>query len=241
MLNEVYIVVPFSRPRMLSNVMENYHRQRFEKRHLVFIENGAAEGACKAAGIVPDLCLSCAHDVGLARQTGVEAVRERGGYVVFMDDDDYYGPDYVTEIAEHARRGQITAKANYFVQSHHAGLRLFEWKQENAFVDQVHGATMSFWADEAEDFMTGARWGEDIGWQRLMVAAGKTIYSASRHHYMCIRRSVGHKHSWPVNDRTMLNSCHGPVYSLGEVDLDIVNSLKPTPKGVLLNDARKVA
>jgi len=238
MVKEVYIVVPLSRPHMLDRVLENFHRQRFVERYLVLVENGAAAGACATKGVVPDILLSCARDVGLARQTGVEAVRERGSYVVFMDDDDYYGPDYVIEVVKHARRGQVTAKSNHFVQSLSNGMRLFEWKKEHAFVTRAHGATLSFWADEAEDFPTGKRWGEDLDWLERMRAAGKTVYSTSCYNYLYIRRGVGHGHSWQVNDKTIVGSCKGPVYSLGEVDLDVVNGRKPCPDGVLLNQDR---
>lgn len=239
MLNEVYIVVPLSRPHMLQNVMENFHRQRFVERHLVLVENGLGEGACRRAGLVPDILRTCERDVGLARQMGVEAVRERGGYVVFMDDDDYYGDEYVVEVVKHAQRGQVTAKSNHFVQSFGGQLWLFEWKLENAWVTRAHGATLSFWADEAEDFPTGKQWGEDLEWLERMREAGKYLYSTSRYNYLYIRRGVGHGHSWRVNDKTIVGSCKGPVHNLGELDLDVVNGRKPCPDGVLLNQDRR--
>ena len=236
---EVYIVVPLSRPKMLGRVLENFHRQEFTKKYLVLIENGAAEGCCASEGVVPDILLSCERDVGLARQTGVEAVRERGGYMAFMDDDDYYGAGYITEVVQHAQRGQVTGKANYLVHDHVAKqFRLFEWSKESSVVSLVHGATMSCWADEAEDFPTGQRWAEDTVWQGRMREAGKTIYSTSRYNYMYLRYTVGHRHAWPANHKTMIGSCKGPVYTLGEVDLDVVNGRKPCPDGVLLNEAR---
>jgi len=233
---EVYIVVPTCRPRFVQNVLDNFNRQRFSERKLVVVENGPAVGAYARFA---DVIISCAQNVGVAREMGVAAVRERGGYVVFMDDDDYYGPDYITEVVEYARRGQVTAKANYFVNDTVSGqLRLFKWAEEDSWVELVHGATLSFWADEAAEFLPVRRWGEDLDWLSRMKKAGKSVYSTSRYNYMCVRYSAGHRHSWPCNSRTMVNSCKGPVYNLGEVDPYVIDGRKPCPDGVLLNEGR---
>ena len=230
---EVYVVVPLSRPHMLDNVLANYCRQRY-RAQLVIVENGAAVGACARAGAVPDVLCSCARDVGLARQTGVDAVRERGGYVVFMDDDDWYGAGYVEEAVAHAARGRVTVKGSAFVQGQDGTLRLFAGLPECSPIAgpvQVSGGTFGFWASEAASFPTGLPAGEDVAWLARMRAAGAEVYATSRYHYLYVRRNLAHRHAWRTTDRQMIDRCPGPVLELGPVDLDMIEGRKPLPVG----------
>lgn len=111
-----WIVVPFSRPEFLRNVVENYRRQSLPPR-MVVVENGRAVGACAAAGFRPEAVLvSPVTQSGAVRNVGMQYAQlvDHVAPLGFMDDDDTYGSRYVEEAVHQLHtRGLGMVMKNY--------------------------------------------------------------------------------------------------------------------------------
>jgi len=226
----VVVVVPLGRPVMLGNVLENFNRQRFDRRSLVIVENGPAVGACKAAGFAPDAVLTSAPSPGQARNTGIEWVRKHGGgFFACFDDDDYYGPEYLIEAVKHSELAEVIGKSRVYVETMAGTLRLFEQTGENRLTTYAAGPTLSGWSESAVPF-SAARCAEDCQWCENMSRSGARLYATSRFNFMQRRHAApGHAHTWRVTDDQMAQATLHPVHDVGPVDLDVVNGHKPEP------------
>jgi hypothetical protein len=90
-----WVVVPTRRPENKDNVIANHARQSVKSRLLV-VENGAAVGSYKR-GDDADVVLQSMRCVGDARAVALAWIKgvAPDTFIVWMDDDDYYYPDYI--------------------------------------------------------------------------------------------------------------------------------------------------
>jgi glycosyltransferase involved in cell wall biosynthesis len=227
---EIYFVVPFSRPQFLQSVLDNFRRQTFKNKRLVIVENGPAVGTCKAQGVEPDILLTSSPGVAFARNEGLAEARRRGGeYIAYTDDDDYYGPKYLEEIAQHAKPGRVVGKAAVYYQMTDGRMRFFSHGGELRKVHFIQGPTMSAWVSDAADFDNTATCGEDSIWEGAMRNKGCEIFATSRFNALLRRYINPNHHTWYITDRQMIQFLPGLAYDVGEPDLDVVNGLKPEP------------
>lgn len=96
----VSVVCVTARRRFLRDLWVNYQRQEYAERSLVVVVNGPRELADVAQatmGAVPRVQILYAPDmtVGACRNLGVETAN--GDIVAMFDDDDLYGPHYLSE------------------------------------------------------------------------------------------------------------------------------------------------
>ena len=199
------VIASVSRPERIANVCENFQRQR-EPARLVLVLNGAAR----------DVRAPWSHQIlrcdggtpARARNAGLEWAKANGpGIIAFWDDDDYYGPGYLTEIADalrdHPRR--IVGKPVRYVEFDD-GLWLFARKQ-----DVFLGGTMAGWAAELP-FIPDLPCGEDHEWCRQLQRDGFEFAPTSGAHYLYNRKGDGH--AWRSTRAQMLYT-YGPAFALG--------------------------
>lgn len=96
----LFVIVPLSRPTYLSKVLGHLKFQTFKDWRLILVENGNGVGS--SSGIeLPEGTVVLSSKSGMAsypRNVGMEWVKSNGGgFLTFMDDDDYYGPMYLEE------------------------------------------------------------------------------------------------------------------------------------------------
>lgn len=199
----INIIVPFSRPDRLPAVLDNFKRQHHADKRLIVVENGRALGACKHAGVAPDVLLTSDAHQAHAKNEGLAWIRKNGGgYFATMDDDDYYGPDYLTEVEAHRKNGTVVGKLDQFVSMGDKLLLLQGQVEEDGQpIQSLNGPTICAQAEDSVDFPADKPWGEDGDWLEKMRRKGATFWATSPYHY-CYRR---HPHStWPVKDESYL-------------------------------------
>lgn len=227
----VTVIVPLGRERFLSNVVRNFFQQREPNKYLVIVENGTAIGACRRAGVCPTAVVTSEASPGLARNAGLEWVREHdGGFVAFFDDDDYYGPDYLSETLAASAKGNVIGKSSFYVRTAAGELRFFENEGEEREVGFLVGPTVATWSEDAAEFKA-IPIGEDVAWQEVMEEIGAVFYATSRFHFMLRRYACpSHRHAWNISDFQMAQATKFPVYDVGKEDLDVVEGRKPEPE-----------
>ena len=230
---KINVIVPFSRPAMLDNVINNFLRQHYSNKRLILVENGPAIGACIKKGVYPDLLLQSEPHQSFAKNTALEELRKIGGFWTTFDDDDYYGPSYLEELAEFSNKATIIGKFSHFMLTTENALRLYLSSRENRLTRFVHGPTISAWAEDSVDFKDTGRWGEDNDWIDRMTLKGALVYATSRWNFVFQRSK--HQHTWLINDsqitQTLFKVCGADleVREYEACSYEHVNKIAPEP------------
>jgi len=193
-IDHLWVVVPFSRPGMIASVQANLDRQSFRNFSVLIARNGAASDVHFPNA---DMNVSFAESkprVGKVRNTALDALFERdpNAYWVGMDDDDWYGPEYLAEHAALAKPGRLVGKSTHWV--HMRGeLLLFN---ANLYANQkgshLNGATMGGFVREMPRFPENVAWGEDTRFSAEFAYKGGEVWLSSIYHTVYCRRSEGH-------------------------------------------------
>lgn len=226
--DHVWVVVPFSRPENASRVLENFVRQRFPFKKLVVVANGRAlgdprSGLLERAGA---LMLTSDPHQSTAKNIALSEVRKRGGgFTAVMDDDDWYGPQYLTEACGYAKTCDVVGKGRHFV-SVDGNLWLCSREQRNSDGDDwITGGTIACWAEAAPEYAL-VKWGEDATFCRAAITRGMRVRKTDLYHYL-YRRDGATDHAWPATAEKLrrVESARGAL-DLGPEDLDVVAGRK---------------
>lgn len=221
-----WAVVTLSRPKQLKQVVQQFESQDSFGKRLCIVENGDAIGACAAAGFVPDLLLTSNAHQSDARNVALRELRKKDAHVSFMDDDDYYGPRYLSEHVSNAVSGRITGKIVHWVRFETIGkLWLFNRTRANQKVAWVSGATIGGFARDIPDFPI-VQAGEDMHVCRQVTRRGGIIFDTGLSSYLYIRKGSTKEHTYDIEPRFFAYN-HGFVFEEFPDNMDLVDSLNP--------------
>lgn len=216
----ISVVVPFSRPQFLHNVIDNFNRQTHQDKRLIVVENGAGTG-CFGGLDCTILTSGCHH--ALARNEAIGWIRKHGGgWWAGMDDDDYYGPNYLAEIAENIPKADVLGKADRFFRNDQR-LFLMDQKYEHTYVNSVLGATIAARAEDSCEFQEETH--DDWLFSREMIARGARVYATSKFNFIHCRYS-DISTSWGIDTDEMAQNAIDVgqrVIQWDGIHLDIVN------------------
>jgi len=230
---KVTVLVPTHRgPAELLGIVRAFALQRHADKRLVVIENGAAVGTCKRYGIHVSAVLSSEHSKSHAMNVGLEWLRANGGGAwTGWDDDDYYGPGYLSEVARRLPGHDLLGKRSIYVRRNDGRLWLVKrsgWPLGHSF---------SAWSDCC-DFEPVRRWGEDDRFLSRMLKAGALLGEASPEHFVWQRSGDLSAHIWPVDDDQMTqllvrcDDARAELVDYGEVSsYDFVDCAGNAPAG----------
>jgi hypothetical protein len=226
----VTALVSTNRPHRLDQVLRTVGAQQGVDVQLALLTHGfevADEDAlrlrAKEAGVGELILLHAEADVplGVCLNRLVDAAD--GDVVGKMDDDDLYGPQYLSDqlYAMDFSGAEVVGKqAHYmYLEAHDATVLRFA-EREHRFTDFVMGPTIVARRDVAAVVrFARTSTGEDTGFLRGTVDAGARIYSADRFNFVQVR-SGGDRHTWTVTDAELLAS--GEVAFYGCADAHVM-------------------
>ncbi|KAD4007142.1 glycosyltransferase [Arthrobacter yangruifuii] len=210
----VSALVPTIRPHQLENVFRTLAAQQDVDVELVLLTHGFVlaperlQELQAASGLRKVRLLTAGAEVSLGECLN-RCVRAASGEVVAkMDDDDHYGPRYLSDqlyALEYSGADVVGKQAHYMhLRSSNAVLLRFGHR-EHRYTDFVMGPTIVTRRTLALDLpFPSLGLGEDTGFLKQAAAAGKRIYSADRFNYYQVREADGH--TWKVDDATLLAS-----------------------------------
>ena len=118
MKEDIYVIVPFSKPEFLENVKRNFVQQKHYNKKLIVVENGKGIGTCKKHGFEPDVLLTSDAHQSWARNEAINWVKAHGGGLCAnFDDDDYYGPEYLSELHQNRGKANIIGKYDFYIKT----------------------------------------------------------------------------------------------------------------------------
>jgi hypothetical protein len=177
----IWVVVPTARPENVEHVLANFWRQSYPLKRLMVVENGS--GAWDDVAIATVLRNVQHHST--AKNYALDWLdmnADQGDFVAIMDDDDFYGEEFLTEHAELAEPGVIQGKVHGWVQFN-SGLEFFghTWKAGDRIAGSFLGGTMGFFLKDAARFPVQV--GEELGFCIDARSAGcKTLLTSPLHY-----------------------------------------------------------
>jgi len=252
-INTLWVVVPFSRPHYFDNVWRNFERQRFPGKRLLIAANGLGSGAESMwRDLGADFIATRDHQ-STAKNEALAFIRKHGGGCFsIMDDDDWYGPGYLDEVAGYAKDYEALGKQWHFVslgEGDPGEVTFVCANRRYANLDPASwftGGTISGWAETAKDFPVVAE-GEDIQWCHAMKRQGARLRGLSIYHYLYRRSYGGAKHAWRITrqafERALRvgDALEFPLTGMGQIDLDIVTGEKNPTECRLIGQQKFVA
>jgi spore maturation protein CgeB len=219
----VSILAPTNKPGAWKGALASVARQNYPDVELVMLVHGLEEDegeirdAASDAGV--DRLIVVAMDgrssLGEVLNAGVEA--SSGSYVAKFDDDDLYGPNYLSDqmLAFSYTEAGVVGKWTRFVDFQHNGaLGLLFPGHEHRYTDLVGGGTILARRDVLDlvKFPAVTR-GEDTGFLRACGAEGVLIYSTDRFNFVYTRNADPTVHTYSVSDDEHL--AHSQIVAYG--------------------------
>lgn len=225
----VTALVSTHRPHRLDDVLRTVGSQAGVPVQLALLTHGFdvdeadLRARAKEAGVADLVLLHAGADVPLGACLNRLVAAADGDVVAKMDDDDLYGPQYLSDqlYAMAYSGAEVVGKQAHhvYLEAHDATI-LRNADREHRFTDFVMGPTIVVRRETAAAVrFAETSTGEDTGFLRGAVEAGARVYSADRYGFIQVR-SGGGKHTWTVTDAELLAS--GEVISYGRADRHVM-------------------
>lgn len=213
MQDGVSIIACTNKTGMMDNIFANYKNQNWDKKELIIILNkdslnlGEWQKRAKASKSVSVYQLPQRTSLGACLNFGV--AKAKYNFVAKFDDDDYYGPSYLTEAMKAFARtnADIVGKRTAFMYLVRLKqLRLRFPRNEKRWVTFVLGGTiMAKKAVFKKVVFPNQSLGEDIQFLARARKKGFRIYSTSRYNYTYLRRG-DRTHNWKPTRSYLMRS-----------------------------------
>jgi len=203
----------------IDNIFENYSRQILENKELIIILNknslDIAKYKSKANAYSNVRVFKIDEKMSLGYCLNFAVSIARYELIAKFDDDDYYGPKYLSSSFEVFQQtgANVIGKAShlvYFQQSELLAIR--DPNRENRYVSFVNGSTLMFNKKIFEKVaFANISIGEDTQFCRSCVKKGIKIFSSDIYHHVYIRRKSRSTHTWKVSDKFLLERFCKPI------------------------------
>jgi hypothetical protein len=212
----VSAVVPTNRPAQLDHVLDQLAAQRDVDVELVLVLHGITGEGDRLLGRARDLGLrlevvEAPVEAPLGRCMNLGVDRASGDLVAKMDDDNHYGPHYLTDLADALRSSGagLAGKWAHYVWLRSTDAVVLRYPDhENTFGTRVQGGSMLFEGDVVRELRFGDHLPRAVDTDILdrSAAAGVPIFSADRFGYVSVRGTDRMGHTWTVSDETFLTA-----------------------------------
>jgi glycosyltransferase involved in cell wall biosynthesis len=193
------VIVPFSRPQNIVNVLNNFHRQTYYNKKLIIVENGEATGRSYGA----DKTLTSNNHQAIAKNTAIDYLKSIGESIwVTFDDDDFYGSEYLTEVVGNIDKAEVIGKHSIFIR-HDDDLYFIDGLPQHDFTTTLNGPTICSRTEYNLYFPDTGKWGEDNGLCEEALLRGYRLYSTSQYNF-CYYRGDKKDHTYKASINQMI-------------------------------------
>jgi hypothetical protein len=209
----IWCIAGLHDPKWLSNIWENFDRQTYLGKRLVIVENGLGVGhggSWKATVLQSEKGAAQPLNAGLRYIRSVASADDK---FCKFDADDYYGPEYLSGIAE--SKTDYCGRSSLYIRTTNDRL-WFAQGDSDAYV--FHGPSIA-----------GKVWGEDAEWCLAMHREGRNC-EVLKPEGLCYQRHANNEHAWPVTDSELRGSWGVEFFDLGEFDRLVVDGILERPR-----------
>jgi spore maturation protein CgeB/SAM-dependent methyltransferase len=215
---KVTILAATNRPAHLDNLLANVRRQVHRRIELVVLLNSSAYDrdavAERVARELPGieskvLAIDESRPLADCLNSGVDVAT--GQWLAKFDDDDYYGPHYLSDLllASRYTDARVIGKCSYFAYLEGSGqLVLRDPDRIHRHGPRVCGSSLFVRRDVFDEVrFTPIQPGTDTMFLRDCVERGIRIYSADPFNYIHIRHADASSHTWKIADDEFVRRC----------------------------------
>ena len=215
---KVTILAATNRPDRLDNLLANVRRQIHRPVELVVLlnssaydRNAVADRVARELAGIESKVLALDEVVTLADclNSGIDAAT--GQWLAKFDDDDYYGPHYLSDLllASRYTDARVLGKNAYFAYLEGSGqMALRNPERAHRHGTRVHGGTLFVRRDVFDEVrFTPIQPGTDSMFLRDCGERGIRIYSADPFNYIHVRHADSSSHTWKIADDEFLQTC----------------------------------
>lgn len=209
----VSVITCTNRPGMINNLFQNYSQQSHRWKEMIIVLNKNSMNLAhyqQMAQKYPNVSVfKLPETFSLGACLNFAVKKAKHPYIAKFDDDDYYGPSYLSEAIAASKRtnADIVGKRSYlaYLQARKTLILRFPGR-ENRFVSLIAGATIFAKRSVFTRIQFPNRSiGEDVGFLQQAKRNGFKILSTSRYNFVGIRRSNPFSHTWRITDRALLS------------------------------------
>jgi glycosyltransferase involved in cell wall biosynthesis len=225
-LPRVSVVLATHRVDKIEECRRNVVTQDYPNLELIIVLNNDAYDEASVRETFADVRLlqvvRLAASCNLGSCINLGASFATGSYIAKMDDDDFYGPSYISDLVLSALEtgaDVLGKKATFFYfedgqdyclrhpELFHRWLWPFtDVAARSTFSPKLHGATLFIKRDVIRDFPFDetAPHGTDAIFQRACRRAGLTIYASDEFNFCHLRRAGAEGHLWQITKEGVL-------------------------------------
>lgn len=212
----VSIITVTNNDIFISNIFENYSRQKHQKKELILIldknslEKSKYEKKAERHSNVRIIKLNEKTSLGNCLNYAVKI--SRYNILAKFDDDDYYGPKYLSDSLQafETTDADVIGKRSHLVYfESNKMLAIRNPNHENKYDSFVNGSSLIFKKNIFKKVkFANISIAEDTQFCNDCLKKGIKIYSTNRFHHVYIRRSSKKYHTWKIKDKDFLQkSC----------------------------------
>ncbi len=213
MREKISVITCTNRPKYLNNVFKNYNRQLYEDKELIIILNNnkmnIKEWNFKAQEYskVSVFQVDEKKSLGYCLNFGIK--KAKFDVISKMDDDDYYGPEYLSQALKALKYSDIVGKyCTYVYFEDSKTLAIRNPKRQNRYVYRLEGPTLVFRKKISSTIkFHDISLGEDIQFCKDCTKNGIKLYATDKFNYIYIRHGSSDKHAWNIRDELYKKLC----------------------------------
>ena len=213
----VSVILATCRPSHVAHALESFTKQSYQKKELLLVLNNASfdmDVIRTQIQAIPHVrVLQIEGRPTLATCLNQATKEASGEYIAKMDDDDYYGERYLSDmmLAASFSGAEILGKGTYFayVESNDRMI-LKEITAEHQYTNWVAGPTLIIRSEVLKHipFPNRKTDGTDLMFLKKAYQANCHIYSADRFNHINVRRADPSKHTWKIETAKYLKKSH---------------------------------
>ncbi|OBR89756.1 putative glycosyl transferase [Clostridium ragsdalei P11] len=207
----VSIITPTNKLQNIDNIFLNYVRLNYKNKELIIILNNNNldikdyEAKVKSLKEIRIFQVDENCTLGKCLNFGIE--QSKYDYISKMDDDDYYAPNYLTDLMNVFKYtdAQITGKCSrfiYFKENNELGIFLPNFEKQ--FTRTVAGGTILFKKEIFEKVkFKNVTVGEDNFFLDDCLKAGIKMFSSDKYNYVYMRNKNLNDHTWRISQQDL--------------------------------------
>ncbi|MFC5447845.1 glycosyltransferase family 2 protein [Paenibacillus aestuarii] len=208
----VTVITVTMRFSYIDKVFENYASQNWRDKELMIILNNDAMNLAayqQRASQYPNVRIyQLPEHKTLGQCLNFAVTRAKYDYLAKFDDDDYYGPKYLTEAMRLFRRtkADVVGKKSYFLYFPHRKTLLLRRPSASSYTrcKRIAGATIMFHRRvfKRVRFVRVKR-GSDARFLQACLRKGFKLYCTSSYNFAAFRRIDRSSHTWQISEKEL--------------------------------------
>ncbi|OBR89762.1 glycosyl transferase family 2 [Clostridium ragsdalei P11] len=210
----VSIILATNKPKYASNIFSNYKRIKYPYMELIIVLNNnnlkIEDYKIKAENLDNVRIFQLDESCTLGECLNFAVEKSKYDYISKMDDDDYYGTNYITDLMNAFKYTDavITGKQSCFIYFEYNNmLGILSPNFENKYVSgDIAGGTITFKKEIFKDikFRYLNKDGTDNYFLQDCDKAGKKMFSADKFNYVYIKHKNLKEHTWKINSEELM-------------------------------------